>query len=103
MSQKTHKFQCDRCGGIFHDHQKAVEWTGAVVCRGSGTRGCWESRHPQDFVRSLSEDQTAPNARSRNVVGIYEKTPSDYVGYVVDHTDYIDESDMVSDRYVRPS
>ncbi len=96
------KFQCDRCGGTFLDQYKAVEWTGAVVCRGAGTRDCWEPRHPQDFVRTLLEDQSVEHARTRNTIAIYDKTPSDYPGYLLSHADYIDESDFTLDRYVTP-
>lgn len=96
------KFQCDRCGGTFSDRYKAVEWTGAIVCRGAGTHDCWESRHPQDFVRTLREDTSVQNARTRNTIAIYDKTPSEYPGYILNHTDYVGESDLTLDRYVTP-
>ena len=95
-------FQCDRCGGVFSDKHKAVEWTGAIVCKGPGTRNCWEPRHPQDFVRSLHGDITVRDARVRSNIAIYDKTPGDYPGWVLDHTDYFDESDLLKDRYVTP-
>jgi len=39
------------------------EWNGLWVCAVSGTRDCWEERHPQDFVRGRKEDITVKDAR----------------------------------------
>lgn len=48
---------CDRCGFRFRHSQTRKEWTGLRVCHGAGTNDCWESRHPQDFVRGVKDDQ----------------------------------------------
>jgi hypothetical protein len=37
----------------------AEEWTGLWVCK----RGCWETRHPQDFVTGVTDDVSVPVAR----------------------------------------
>ena len=50
---------CDRCGGKFRYSDMKEEWTGLWVC----TRGCWEPRHPQDFVEGVADDMTVPVAR----------------------------------------
>src|SRR3990167_4141973 len=44
---------CDRCGFDFRVSKLREEWTGAVVCT-----TCWEPRHPQDFVKSVEDNQT---------------------------------------------
>lgn len=50
---------CDRCGSRRYSSEVAHEWTGLVVCR----VGCWEPRHPQDFVRGVADNQTVPFTR----------------------------------------
>ena len=50
---------CDRCSLEYRLNQTRKEWTGAVVCK-----GCWESRHPQDFVRA-KKDTIAPHSYVR--------------------------------------
>ena len=54
------KAVCMRCGGTYLNHQISLEWTGLRVCRGGGTRDCWEPRHPQEFVRGKADKQTPP-------------------------------------------
>ena len=51
---------CQRCGGVYLNTQLSMEWTGLRVCRGGGTRGCWEPRHPQEFVRGKADEQAPP-------------------------------------------
>jgi len=50
---------CDRCGGQYRRSGMREEWTGLWVC----TRGCWEPRHPQDFVTGVEDDTTVPVSR----------------------------------------
>jgi hypothetical protein len=54
-----YKMVCERCGGVYLHSEMREEWTGAWVC----TRGCFESRHPQDFVEGREDNQTVPVAR----------------------------------------
>jgi len=53
------KMVCDRCGGVYYNDEIREEWTGLMVC----TRGCWEPRHPQDFVEGVEDDMTVPVVR----------------------------------------
>ena len=50
---------CDRCGGKYKRSQVKEEWNGLLTC----LRGCWEPRHPQDFVKSKADRQSVPNPR----------------------------------------
>ena len=50
---------CDRCGGKYRYSEMREEWTGLMVC----TRGCWEPRHPQDYVEGVEDDPTVAIAR----------------------------------------
>ena len=50
---------CDRCGAKKKSGQLKKEWTGYRVCE-----GCFETRHPQDFVRGKTDDQSVPWTRS---------------------------------------
>jgi hypothetical protein len=54
---------CDRCGFKYRHSQLRLEWTGLMVCSGPDTNGCWEPRHPQDFVRGVKDQQSFPNPR----------------------------------------
>jgi hypothetical protein len=49
-----HYVQCDRCGLDVLSDIVRKEWNGAVVCD-----ECWESRHPQEFVRAPNENIAA--------------------------------------------
>ena len=73
-----HKFQCDRCGGIYYDHQTAMDGyeTGAVVCRGPGTRNCYDPDHPLKYVRSRPDDPAVENARPLNWQSIDDVYPN---------------------------
>lgn len=51
---------CDRCGGHYRRSEMREEWTGLWVC----IRGCWESRHPQDFVTGVEDNTSVPVVRS---------------------------------------
>lgn len=57
------KANCDRCGFTFRASQLGKEWTGLRTCRGPGTNGCWEPRHPQEAVRGRADRQAPPWVR----------------------------------------
>ena len=59
----SYSVTCDRCGFIFKNHQLRKEWTGAMVCHGSGTNDCWEPRNEQDFIRVRSDTHVLPYTR----------------------------------------
>jgi hypothetical protein len=48
---------CDRCGFEYNLSRLRKEWTGLMVCSGPGTNGCWEPRHPQEYVRGVPDRQ----------------------------------------------
>lgn len=49
---------CDRCGMEYKSTQLRLEWNGLRTCCGPSTNGCWEPRHPQEFVRGKKDKQT---------------------------------------------
>ncbi len=49
---------CDRCGWTFKASTLKKTWDGLWVCARD-----WEPRHPQDFVRSVKDDQTVKVSR----------------------------------------
>jgi len=59
---------CDRCGGQFRRSNMAEEWTGLWVC----TKGCFQTRHPQDFVTSIPDDPSVPVSRPDVVQAVAE-------------------------------
>lgn len=44
---------CDRCGLKRKASETQEEWNGLIVC----SDGCFEERHPQDFVRGRHDEQ----------------------------------------------
>lgn len=46
---------CDRCGFKFKATDLKQTWDGLMVCQDD-----WEPRHPQDFVRGVTDDQHVP-------------------------------------------
>lgn len=49
---------CDVCGWKFKASQLHKRWDGLMVCKAD-----WEARHPQDFLRSIPDDQSVPWTR----------------------------------------
>lgn len=49
---------CDRCSKKIKAHEAKHEWTGFIVCG-----DCYETRHPQDFVKAKTDKITVPFTR----------------------------------------
>jgi hypothetical protein len=77
--QRGWRAVCDRCGFEYKSYQLKQEWTGNMVCR-----FCWESRHPQDFVRAVKDEQAVPWTRPEptptHALVCYIDTASGYAG-----------------------
>lgn len=56
---------CDRCKFKRHASQTLETWDGFRVCKPTVKQGCWEPRHPQDFIKPVKEDQVVPFSRPR--------------------------------------
>ncbi len=57
---------CDRCGfKRKSDEVVKQEWNGLIVCAPSTGKLCYESRHPQDFVHAVQDDQSVPFTRPK--------------------------------------
>lgn len=67
---------CDRCNKRIKASESRKEWTGLQVCN-----GCFEIRHPQDFVKATTDKISVPFSRPR---GTDEFVPVDYVSYPVE-------------------
>lgn len=50
----------DKTGFAVRAERQQREWQGLIV-----DKRVWEIRHPQDFVRGVTDDQTVPYARPR--------------------------------------
>lgn len=48
---------CYMCGKKMKGDEARRHWQGFYVCQ---RPGCWEPRHPQDFVRGAKDIQTPP-------------------------------------------
>lgn len=49
---------CDRCAVKYKASEAKQEWDGLIVCP-----KCWESRHPQDFIRVRTDKISVPFSR----------------------------------------
>lgn len=49
---------CDRCGHKYKASKLQREWTGLMVCS-----QCFETRHPQDFIRARQDRIVVPWTR----------------------------------------
>jgi hypothetical protein len=49
---------CDQCGGKFKASQLLLQWDNARVCE-----GCYDPRHPQEFVRPVTDPSPVPWTR----------------------------------------
>lgn len=47
------KADCDVCGRTYKASELQKRWDGLMCC----SRGCWEPRQPQDFVRGVADYQ----------------------------------------------
>lgn len=56
---------CDRCGWKRFASQVTETWDGLIVCSPSVKEGCFETRHPQDFIKQIKDDSSVPFIRSR--------------------------------------
>lgn len=54
---------CDRCGFKYKSGKLRKEWTGLMVCSGTGTNDCWEARHPQENIKAKADRQAPPWVR----------------------------------------
>lgn len=54
---------CDRCGETVYASETRKQWDGLIVC----AIGCFEERHPQDFVRGRVDRQNVPDPRPPGV------------------------------------
>lgn len=61
---------CDRCGFKKKASETKKEWTGLIVC----IEGCWEPRHPQEFVKGRRDRQRVPNPRPDSTPTFLEPT-----------------------------
>ena len=57
---------CDRCGVKRFASQVTETWDGLIVCKPSIKNGCFEVRHPQDFIKQIKDDSSVPFVRSRS-------------------------------------
>lgn len=53
---------CDQCGLKAHASKMVKRWDGLIVHQ-EESFGCFETRHPQDFVRAVPDLQKVPFTR----------------------------------------
>lgn len=54
---------CDQCGVKRKSSQVTKRWDGLIVCTTETRPGCFETRHPQDFVRTVVDNQSVAFTR----------------------------------------
>ena len=61
--------RCTRCKFLRTAPDEIIKtWDGKYVCHPSVKQGCFETRHPQDFVRSKPDDYSVPYTNKEVVV-----------------------------------
>jgi hypothetical protein len=63
---------CDECGLDYRKSDTRKRWDNAIVCA-----DCWEPRHPQEFIKSVRDNQRVPVARPSNAVTSTNTTTQD--------------------------
>lgn len=56
-------FICEVCGFKRKASEGVERWDGLMVCAPSVKKGCWETRHPQDLIRPIPDQQKLPWTR----------------------------------------
>ena len=54
---------CDICGVKRKSSQLIQRWDGLMVCKTTVNPGCWETRHPQEYIRPMPDQQKLPWTR----------------------------------------
>ena len=57
------KVLCDQCGRKRKSTEVQPRWDGFIVCKPEVDPGCWEARHPLDFIKAPKEDTSVPFVR----------------------------------------
>lgn len=60
---------CDVCGFEYKASELRLRWDGYLVCPED-----WESRHAQDFIRTVKDDQSVPWTRPEGTDTFQEPT-----------------------------
>lgn len=58
---------CDVCGFERKSGQLKERWDGLMVCDPIVQIGCWEPRHPQDFIRPVRDQEPLPWTRPETI------------------------------------
>lgn len=64
---------CDRCGFKRVNTEVRKDYNGFMVCADT----CWETRHPQEFVRSREDNQKVPFTRPKQTDQFTDVTYAD--------------------------
>lgn len=54
---------CDSCGFKRKSGEVTERWDGVIVCRPDIQEGCWEPRHPQEFIKPMPLPAVLPWTR----------------------------------------
>lgn len=106
-----YNYICDSCGQKLKSGVAKLRWDGFRVCG-----DCWESRHPQDFVKTRADNQSIPWSRPRSAdvfvamnwtaqpvepITISEviQTTADYYRYI-GRIEYPEDLDLVNGTFI---
>lgn len=56
-------FICEVCGFKRKATDGVERWDGLMVCKPTIKAGCWETRHPQELIRPIADQQKLPWTR----------------------------------------
>lgn len=84
-------FECDSCGQKKKASTAKKRWDGFMVCP-----SCFETRHPQDFLRARQDNQAVPWARSKQPLSFVHL---DVNTYLQDQTNLVESIDTAAGYY----
>ena len=73
-----HWVECQRTGKAVRAYDARKEWTGLIVAKEE-----WESRHPQDFLRSRKDDQSPVGLVQPESAVVFDPTESAVAGVAI--------------------
>ena len=68
---------CDRCGFQRKNDEVQKTWDGHMVCAPITGKTCFETRHPQDFVRARPDNSSVDFVRKAPTETFADRTPID--------------------------
>lgn len=78
-------FICEVCGFKRKASDGLERWDGLMVCKPTLKPGCWETRHPQELIRPVPDQQKLPWTRPEST-DTYVQLPNMTAGCTISNS-----------------